>query len=197
MWCNSTRNASKLVQIRADYQRKSEQEGAEIYELCVTIEYFQMAKLLQGALFLLIVLLFTGCKWFQPTAYFFISNTSRDKRAVDIKVSIADKTVLSDTLRYTGIQPDLSTTPYISLPKGKYIIRVSADNGKANAAQPVDLGSNRWIFISYSYTPPIDTAHANLLLKNFGNDTSWVNPQLRGFPPSVTIYIMDKEPVHM
>ena len=156
-----------------------------------------MVKRLRQTFFSLTILLLTSCKWFQPTAYFFISNTSRDKKAVDIRVTIAGKSVLNDTIRYTGIQPDLSNTPYVSLPKGKYIIRVSADNGQALAEQPIDLGSDRWIFVSYSYKPPIDTAHANMLLNNFGNDTSWVNPQVRGFPPSVTVYIMNKEPVHM
>ncbi len=91
----------------------------------------------------------------------------------------------------------MSITPYVSLPKGKYVIRVSADNGQAIAEQGVDLGSDRWIFISYSYVPPIDTAHANMLLRNFGEDTASVNPRVRGYPPSVTIHIMDKEPVHM
>lgn len=154
-------------------------------------------KLLRQTFYISLILLLTSCKWFQPTAYFFVSNTSMDKKAVAIKVSIAGKSVLSDTIRYTGIQPDLSNTPYLSLPKGKYVIRVSADNGQAIAEQTIDLGNDRWIFVSYSYKPPIDTANANVLLKNFGNDTSWVNSQLRGFPPSVTIIIMDKKPIHI
>lgn len=146
---------------------------------------------------LLILPLLTGCSWFQPTAYFFISNTSEDKKVVDIKVSIGSKDVFNNTIKYTNIQPDLQYTPYVTLPKGKYIIRVTADSGKVAVEQPVDLGNDRWIFVSYGFRPPIDTVEANTLLRNFGNDTSWVNPQLRGFPPSVKIHIMDKEPVHM
>jgi hypothetical protein len=150
---------------------------------------------------LLILLLFihslTGCKWFQPTTYFFISNTCRDDKPVNIKVTIAGETVFNDTIRYTNIRPDLTYAPYISLPKGKYTIKVAADNGKATAEQPIDLGNDRWVFISYSFAKPIDSSEAKLLLTNFDNDTSWVNPQLRGSPSKVTIYIMDKEPVHM
>lgn len=146
---------------------------------------------------LLILPLLTGCSWFQPTAYFFISNTSDDKKRVDIKVSIGTKDVFDDTIKYTNIQPDLQYTPYLTLQKGKYVIRVTADSGKVVVEQPINLGNDRWIFISYAYKPPIDTVEARTLLKNFGNDTSWVNPQLRGFPPSVTIHVMDKEPVHM
>jgi hypothetical protein len=144
-----------------------------------------------------ITIVLAGCNWFQPTAYFFISNISRERKAVDIKVSIADKTVLDDTIRYTGIQPDLSNTPYVSLPKGKYVIRVTADNAQTLAEQPINLGNDRWIFISYSYLPPIDTAHADMLMKSFGEDTASVNSRVRGYPPRVTIHIMDKEPVHM
>lgn len=146
---------------------------------------------------LFIILLLTGCKWFQPTAYFFISNTSKDDKPVDIKVSIAGKVVFYDTIKYNGVAPDLQYTPHISLPKGKYIIKVAADGGKATAEQPVDLGNDRWIFISYLFAKPIDSAQAKLMVTNFGNDTSWVNSKLRGLPSKVTIYIMNREPVHM
>ncbi|MCF1715971.1 hypothetical protein L0U88_15125 [Flavihumibacter sp. RY-1] len=138
----------------------------------------------------------TGCNWFRPTAYFFISNISKERKAVDIKVSIAAKKVLDDSIRYTGIQPDLSNTSNISLPKGKYVKKVTADNGQALAEQPIYLGNDKWIFISYSYLP-IDTAHANMLINKLGDDTASVNLRLGGHPPSVTIFIMDKEPVHM
>ncbi|WP_132055696.1 hypothetical protein [Pseudocnuella soli] len=146
---------------------------------------------------LIILPLLAGCSWFQPTAYFFISNTSEDKKVVDIKVSIGTKGVFDDTIKYTNIQPDLKYTPYVRLPKGKYVIRVTADSDKVSVEQPINVGNDRWIFVSYGYKPPIDTVEASLLRKNFGNDTAWINPQLRGFPPSVKIHIMDKEPVHM
>lgn len=164
--------------------------------MCVTFNNPKM-KLLRQIFYLSIILLFSSCKWFQPTIYFFISNTSKDKKAVDIKVSIAGKSVLSDTIRYTEIRPDLSNTPYFSLPKGKFVIHVSADNGQAIAEQSIDLENDRWVFVLYSYTPLIDTSEANVLLKNFGNDTSCVNSQLQGFRPSVKIQILDKEPIHI
>ena len=151
----------------------------------------------QLKLIFFIPLLTTGCNWFQPTAYFFISNESKDKRVVDIRVSIADKSVFNDSIRYTDIRPDLQYTPYVTLPKGKYTIRVSADNGKATAEQPIDLGNDRWIFVTYSFSNPVDSTEAKILQTNFGFDTAFVNPKLRGSPPRVTVYIMDKEPVHM
>jgi hypothetical protein len=156
-----------------------------------------MVKLLERTFFLLTILLLPGCKWFQPTAYFFISNTSEGKKAVDIKVTIGAKEVFDDTIKYTNIQPDLQYTRYVTLSKGKYNIRVTADSGRVSVEQPIDSGADRWVFVSYSYKPPIDTTEANMLLKNFGNDTSWVNPQLRRFPSSVTIHVMNKEPIHM
>lgn len=146
---------------------------------------------------LLILPFLTGCSWFQPTAFFFVSNGSDDRKVVDIKVAIGNKVVFNNTIKYTNIRPDLQYSPYVTMPKGKYVIRVTADSGKVVVEQPINLGNDRWIFISYAYKPPIDTVEASSLLKKFGNDTSWVNPQLHGFPPTVKIHIMDKEPVHM
>ncbi|WP_121357795.1 hypothetical protein [Flavisolibacter nicotianae] len=146
---------------------------------------------------LLFTPLLTSCKWFQPTAYFFISNTSRDSKPVDIRVTLAGKTVFNDTIKYSGVVPDLAYTSHISLPKGKYIIKAISDSGKVIAEQPIDLGNNRWVFIQYSVTKPIDSADAKMLLTNFGNDTSWVNPKLRGTPPKVIITVLDKKPTLM
>ena len=137
------------------------------------------------------------CNSPDPNAYFFISNTSENKKAVDIKVTIDTTAIFHDIIEYTDIAPDLQYTPNTTLPKGKYFIRVVADSGRAVAEQQIYLDNDRWIFISYSYKPPIDTAEANNLMKNFGNDTSWIDQQLRGSPPRVVIHIMDKEPIHM
>ena len=155
-----------------------------------------MKLLNQLKLFFLIFCL-ASCQWFQPTAYFFISNGSVDNKSVDIKVTIDGKTVFNDTIKYTNIQPDLQYTPYISLSKGMCIIKVVADSGRVIAEQPISLGNDRWIFVSYSHTKPIDSLRAKTLLKNFGFDTSFVNPQLRGYPPTIKIHIMDKKPIHM
>ena len=146
---------------------------------------------------LFIILFLTSCQWFQPTVHFFISNTSEDKKSVDIQVTINGKTVFNNLIKYIDVQPDLQYTPYISLPRGKYTIKVTADSGRAIIEQPISFEGDRWIFVSYHYTKPIDSSEAKSLLKNFGNDTSFVNPRLRGFPSSVRIHIMDKEPVHM
>jgi hypothetical protein len=139
----------------------------------------------------------SGCKSLQPTAYFFISNISRERRVVDVKVSIAGNTVLNDPILYTGVQPDLSNTPYISLPKGKYTIQVTADKGQTIAEQSIVLQNDRWIYISYSFVLPIDTSHAKMLIQEFRGDTASVHKRLQGYPPSVTIHVMDKEPGHM
>jgi hypothetical protein len=113
---------------------------AECWVLLINKSRVQLIVILVSVI---IVSLYTRCGSFQPTGYFFISNKSRESRAVDINVSIAGKTVLNDTVRYTGIEPDLSNTPHISLPKGKYIIRVSADNGRATCEQDVHLEDDR------------------------------------------------------
>ena len=154
-------------------------------------------QLLRRNSIILVLFLLAGCNWFQRTAYFFISNTSEDRKAVDIQVSIGDKTVYNDRIKYTDIAPDLQYTPYVTLPKGKYMMRVTADSGKVSIEHPVDLGTDRWIFVSYSYKAPIDTAKAKILFENFRNDTTWLNLQVRGYLPNVKIHIMDKEPVHM
>ena len=140
--------------------------------------------------------LLLGCKSPNPNAYFFISNTSDNQNTVDIKVTIDTNTIYNDILKYSNIAPDLQYTPYLTLPKGKYLIRAIADSGRAFAEQPINLDADRWIFISYSYTPPIDTVEANTLLKNFHNK-SFIDQLLKGSPPKVIIYIMDKEPIHM
>ena len=155
-----------------------------------------MPFLSQLKLFFLILFL-TSCQWFRPTAYFFISNISEDNKSVDIKVTVDGKVVFNDTINHTNIQPDLQYTPYISLPKGEYTIKIVADSGRAIAEQLISFESDRWIFVSYHNAKPIDSLEAKILLKNFGNNTSFVNPKLRGLPPSIRIHIMDKEPVHM
>lgn len=143
------------------------------------------------------VTLFCGCRLFQPTAYFFISNGSEDKTPVDIKIKIGGQTVFDDSIKYTNVRPDLQYTPSITLTKGKYTIFVTADSGKTNLTQPIMLDGDRWIFISYSYNLPADSLQREILMKNFGYDTSFINQKIRGTPSNVGIYIMDKEPIHM
>lgn len=146
---------------------------------------------------LLILQLLNGCSWFQPTANFIISNGSEDREIIDIKVSIGAENVFNDSIRYSNIEPDLQYTPYVTLPKGLYTIKVIADSGKVIVEQPINLDNDRWIFVSYGYKQPLDTIELGPFMKMVGNDTSWVNTQRRGFPPRVTIHIMEKEPIHM
>jgi hypothetical protein len=128
---------------------------------------------------------------FQPTAYFFISNESQDRKAVDIEVKLAGQTVYGDTIKWTTIRPDLQYTPYQSVSKGKYTITVIADSGRVKMTQPIMLDSDRFIFITYTYTAPIDST---TVIKMYG----FPDPEkLKGQEPKVGIYITDKEPVHM
>ncbi|RZK14370.1 MAG: hypothetical protein EOO43_16455 [Flavobacterium sp.] len=54
-------------------------------------------------------------------------------------------------------------------------IATSADNGQTTAEPRIDLSNDRWIFVSYSYMSAMDTTHAKSI---------------------VTIYVMNKEPIH-
>lgn len=141
-------------------------------------------------------LLLAGCQS-NPTAYFFISNTSRDRTTVDITVSLGDKTVFRDTIRRSSVQPDLQYTPSVSLPKGDYIIAVSADSGRAQTRDTLHLQGDQWIFITYTYEKPVDSA----VVKSYGTgplvDSGFLNGKLRGRAPQVGIFVMEKEPVHM
>lgn len=148
-------------------------------------------------LFTFLVTLCFGCRLFQPTAYFFISNGSKDKTPVDIKIKIGGQTVFDDSIKYTNVRPDLQYTPSITLTKGKYTIFITADSGKTSLTQPIMLDGDRWIFISYSFNSPADSTQRERLIKDFGYDTSYINTKLRGIPSKVGIYIMDKEPIHM
>ena len=148
-------------------------------------------------LFIFLLTLFFGCRFSQPTAYFFVSNVSKDKSPVDIQIKIGGENVFGDSIKYTNIRPDLQYTPSITLTKGKYTIFVTADSGKTSLTQPIMLAGDRWIFISYSYNLPVDSLQRQSLIKNFGYDTSFVNQKIRGTPPKVAIHIMDKEPIHM
>ena len=145
---------------------------------------------------ILLAYILASCNSPKPTAYFFISNTSDSKKLINIKVTIDTISVFNDTIKYSNIAPDLQYTPDLRLPKGKYIIRVFADSAKAFAEKQLNLDNDRWVFISYSYKPPIDTVEAQSL-KNFGIDTTFLKEQIRGSPPTVIIHIMDKEPIHM
>ncbi|MFT3934090.1 MAG: hypothetical protein QM726_10780 [Chitinophagaceae bacterium] len=148
-------------------------------------------------LFSFLLTLCIGCRLFQPTAYFFISNVSKDKGPVDIQLSIDGKTVFADSIRYSNIRPDLQYTPLIVLPKGKYTIVVTADSGRAKLEQSISLEGNRWIFITYFFDRPVDTSQWERLKKEFGNDTSFLHPIFRGTPSKLGIDIMDREPIHM
>ncbi len=165
--------------------------------LCVTFYKFILVKMTRNTLAILFLSLLLACKSSKRNAYFFLSNTSETKKAVDIKVVIGNTNVFDDTIKYTNIAPDLQYTPHVKLPEGEYILRVIADNSKVTTEQTINLDNDRWIFVSYSYIPPIDTAEVNNRSKNFGYDTSWINQQLRGVPPAVKVHIMNKEPVHM
>jgi len=148
-------------------------------------------------LFTFFLTLCFGCRLFQPTAYFFISNGSEDKTPVDLQVKIGVQTVFYDSIKYTNVRPDLQYTPSITLTKGKYTIFVTADSGRTSLTQTIMLDGDRWIFISYSYNSPADSVQREILKKNFGYDTSFINHKIRGTPSNVVIHIMDKEPIHM
>ena len=148
-------------------------------------------------LFIFSVTLSFGCKLFQPTAYFFVSNISKDKSPVDIQIKIGGQNIFDDSIKYTNIRPDLQYTPSITLTKGKYTIFVTADCGKTSLTQPIMLDGDRWIFITYSYNSPVDSLQRESLKKYFGYDTSYINQKIRVTPSNVSIHIMDKEPLHM
>lgn len=147
-------------------------------------------------LYLFLVTLCFGCRLFQPTAYFFISNGSEDKTPVDIQISIGRQTVFDDSIKYTNVRPDLQYTPSITLTKGKYTIFVTADSGRTSLTQPIMLDGDRWVFISYSFKTPADSAQRERLIKDFGYDTTYMNTKLWGTASKVGIYIMNKEPIH-
>lgn len=133
----------------------------------------------------------TSCRLFQPTAYFFISNQSQDRKAVDIEVKLAGQTVYGDTIKWTDKRPDLQYTPYHSVSNGKYTIIVTADSGRVKVTQPIMLDTDKFIFITYNYAAPVDSA---TLIKKYG----FVYPErLKGQEPKVGIFITDKEPEHM
>ena len=132
-----------------------------------------------------------SCRLFQPTAYFFIINESQDRKAVDISVTLGRQTVFNDTIKYTNIRPDLQYTPDRTLSKGKYIITVTADNGKVQVRQPIMLDGDRFIFVTYSYKAPVDSTS---LIRNLGFPFA---DKLKGQEPKIGIHITDKEPVHL
>ena len=154
-------------------------------------------QIIKRLFFFSTIALFFSCRLFRPTAYFFISNGSKDKSSVDIQIKIGGQTVFNDSIHYTDVRPDLQYTPSATLTKGKYTIFITVDGGKISLTQPIMLDSDRWIFISYSYTAPVDSIQRENLIKYFGYDTSYLNTKLRRIPYKVGIYIMDKEPVHM
>ena len=87
-------------------------------------------RLINKIFFCAAVFLFVGCNLIQPTAYFFITNSSEDQKSVDIAVSIAGETVFNDTINFTNVAPDLQYTPQKTLPKGKYTISIVANKRK-------------------------------------------------------------------
>ena len=154
---------------------------------------FKLSKLILPLTALLthVLVTATSCQFFQPTAQFFIINESQDRKAVDINIKLGGQTVFSDTIKYSNVRPDLQYTPSKTLTKGKYTIFVTADNGKVQVQQPIMLDGDRFIFVTYSYKAPVDSA---TLIKNLGFPFA---DKLKGQEPKIGIYITDKEPVHM
>ena len=110
---------------------------------------------------------------------------------MDINIKLGGQPVFSDTIKHSNVRPDLQYTPSKTLTKGKYTIFVTADNGKVQIQQPIMLDGDRFIFVTYSYKAPVDSA---TLIKNLG--FPFAN-KLKGQEPKIGIYITDKEPVHM
>ena len=153
----------------------------------------KLSRLILTIAFLLTLLLVTAtsCRLFQPTAQFFIINESQDRKAVDISITLGGQTIFNDTIKYINVRPDLQYTPSKTLTKGKYTIFVTADNGKIQAQQPIMLDGDRFIFVTYSYKAPVDSA---TLIKNLGFP---FGDKLKGQEPKIGIHITDKEPVHL
>lgn len=110
---------------------------------------------------------------------------------MDINIRLGGQTVFSDTIKYTNVRPDLQYTPSKTLSKGKYTIFVTADSGKVHVQQPIMLDGDRFIFVTYSYKAPADSA---TLIRNLGFPFA---DKLKGQEPKIGIYITDKKPVHM
>ena len=134
---------------------------------------------LKRLLFACAMTLFWDYRIAQPAAYFFIINESRDKGVVDIQVTIGGRRVFSDSIHYSNVRPDLQYTPYVRLPKGQYNILVTADSGKARQAEPIVVNSDCWIFVTYHFRAPVDSARRV------------------GVPSTVGISSMDREPIQM
>ncbi len=153
----------------------------------------KVSRQLLALIFLLTLTLVsqTSCRFFQPTAHFFIINESQDKKAINISVTLGGQSVFDDTIKYTNVRPGLQYTPSKTLTKGKYMITVIADSGKVQVRQPLMLDSERFIFVTYSYKAPVDST---TLIKKFGFPFA---DKLKGQEPKIGIYITDKEPVHL
>jgi hypothetical protein len=143
----------------------------------------------------------TSCKYFQPTAYIYISNQSRDKKAVDISISLDNENVFSDTIKWTNVAPDLQYSVARIKPKGKYILKVVADSGKLKEAQEINLDKDKWVFVTYTYEAPIDSStlfdRYGFLINATGYIDSSLSKKLKGIDPTVLIYVKDEEPIFM
>ena len=109
---------------------------------------------------------------------------------MDVSVTLGGQTVFNDTIKYTNIRPDLRYTPDQTLSKGKYMITVTADNGKVQVRQPIMLDGDRFIFVTYSFKAPVDST---TLIRNLRFPFA---DKLKGQEPKIGIHITDKEPVH-
>ena len=74
-------------------------------------------KLFKQIFGILYVSLFASCNSSNPTAYFFISNISDTKKAVDIKITMDTNAIFDGIIKYSNIAPDLQYTPYVTLPR--------------------------------------------------------------------------------
>jgi hypothetical protein len=109
---------------------------------CSLIDFSSSRLTFKGHLFIFLVSLCFGYRFFQPTAYFFIRNVSKDKTPVDIQIKMGGQTAFDD-IKYTNVRPDLQYTPSITVTEGKYTIFVTVNNGKTSMTQPIMLDGDR------------------------------------------------------
>jgi hypothetical protein len=134
------------------------------------------------------------CNLLQPKAQFYLINTSKDKPRVDIKVYLAGDTVFADTIKYSNVAPDLQYMPSITASKGKHLIIIEADRDSLLLKQPLILDKDKWIFITYFYEAPIDSA---TLIKKYGFIDPYAAKKLKGRKPELGINVQDTPPNHL
>lgn len=153
-----------------------------------------MRKLIISLLFLSLF----GCNE-KVDGTFYISNDSEDQAKIPVRVIVDEDTIFNEVAKFSQVRPDLQNIEKVKLTKGNHWVKIEISDTDISNKERINFDENKWIFLSYYFKKPADSAKVSDLKKTFGEKSqadSTLEQLYKGRKAGVSIHIMDKEPIH-